>query len=178
VIRATIEHLTATNFPAARDALAEILHACVHSGASVGFVLPFSLDQARAFWDGIGVSLATGQRYLLVGRLDGRVVGTVQLVFAPQDNGRHRAEIAKLLVHPDARRQGFALALMREADTIARRRGLRLLVLDTATGRGAEPLYRGLGFALTGVVPSYAEDITGGFIASSFMHKELLTDVA
>jgi ribosomal protein S18 acetylase RimI-like enzyme len=171
-----IEQLTASAFPAARDALAEVLHACVHAGASVGFVLPFTLDQARAFWDGIGASLAAGQRRLLVGRLDGRVVGTVQLVFAPQDNGRHRAEIAKLLVHPDARRQGIALALMREAETIARQRGLRLLVLDTATGRGAEPLYLGLGFTLTGVVPSYAEDVTGGLIASSFMHKELPAD--
>jgi ribosomal protein S18 acetylase RimI-like enzyme len=176
VTRATIETLTTTNFPTAREALAEILHACVHGGASVGFVLPFSLQQARAFWGGIGESLAAGQRLLVVGRLDRRIVGTVQLGFAPQDNGRHRAEIAKLLVHPNARRQGIAASLMREAEAVARQRGLRLLVLDTATGREAEPLYRGLGFALTGVVPSYAEDVTGGLIATSFMHKELLAN--
>jgi len=177
VTGATIDSVDAGAFPAMRDALAEILHACVHAGASVGFVLPFTLDQARAFWDAVGASLDARQRHLLVGRLDGRVVGTVQLVFAPQNNGRHRAEIAKLLVHPQARRQGTARALMRSAETIARQRGLRLLVLDTSTGGAAEPLYRGLGFALTGVVPGYAQDVTGGaLIASSFMHKELSID--
>ena len=29
------------------DRLAEILHACVHEGASVGFILPFEIDEAR-----------------------------------------------------------------------------------------------------------------------------------
>jgi hypothetical protein len=106
VTRATIDSVNAGAFPAMRDALAEILHACVHTGASVGFVLPFTLDQARAFWDEVGASLGAGHRHLLVGRLDERVVGTVQLVFAPQGNGRHRAEIAKLLEHiPAARRE-------------------------------------------------------------------------
>jgi GNAT superfamily N-acetyltransferase len=170
---ATIEPLDAASFPAARDALAEVLHACVQTGASVGFVLPFTLDPARAFWDGVGASLAAGQRHVLVARLEGHIVGTVQLVFAPQDNGRHRAEVAKMLVHPQARRQGIARALMQAVEAAARQRGLRLLVLDTATGREAEPLYRGLGYALTGVVPIYAADLSGGFVASSFMHKEL-----
>ena len=32
------------------DALAEILHAVVHAGAGVSFVVPFSLDDARGFW--------------------------------------------------------------------------------------------------------------------------------
>ena len=31
-------------------ALAGVLHAAVHAGASVSFILPFSLDDARAFW--------------------------------------------------------------------------------------------------------------------------------
>jgi GNAT superfamily N-acetyltransferase len=174
--RAIIEPLTPGTFPAARDALAEILHACVHTGASVGFVLPFTLDQARAFWDQIGASLAAEQRHVLVARLDGRIAGTVQLVFAPQHNARHRAEVAKMLVHPDARRKGIASSLMQAAEIAARQRGLRLLTLDTATGREAEPLYQGLGYALTGVVPSYAEDVTGGLIATTFMHKELPAD--
>ena len=32
------------------EALAAVLHAAVHEGASVGFVLPFSLEDALAFW--------------------------------------------------------------------------------------------------------------------------------
>ncbi len=169
----SIETVTA-EFPAAREALAEILHACVLRGASVGFVLPFDLDRARAFWDGIGANLSPHHRCLFVARLDGRIVGTVQLVFAQQDNGRHRAEIAKMLVHPDARRRGIARRLMEHAETVARARGMRLLMLDTETGGEAEPLYRGLGFELTGVMPSFAKAVSGdGLISTSFMHKEL-----
>ena len=32
------------------DMLADVLHAVVHGGAGVSFVVPFSLDDARAFW--------------------------------------------------------------------------------------------------------------------------------
>src|SRR5712692_1687744 len=32
------------------DMLAGVLHAIVHSGAGVSFVVPFSMDEARGFW--------------------------------------------------------------------------------------------------------------------------------
>ena len=32
------------------DMLADVLHAVVHGGAGVSFIVPFSLDDARAFW--------------------------------------------------------------------------------------------------------------------------------
>lgn len=170
-----IETLRPDDYAAARDDLAAVLQACVADGASVGFVWPFPIDRARAFWDGVAATLGDDQRHVLIARQGERVVGTVQLVFARQDNGRHRAEVAKLLVHPDARRQGIAAALMEAIEAVARRRGMRLLVLDTGTP-AAEALYRRLGFAVSGVVPNYAADVFGGFLATTFMHKELPAD--
>ena len=32
------------------EALADVLHAVVYDGAGVSFVVPFSIDDARAFW--------------------------------------------------------------------------------------------------------------------------------
>src|SRR5208282_959103 len=32
------------------EELSSLFHASVHAGASVSFILPFSLDDARAFW--------------------------------------------------------------------------------------------------------------------------------
>ena len=32
------------------DALADVLHATVVAGASVGFVMPFSVEESRDFW--------------------------------------------------------------------------------------------------------------------------------
>jgi hypothetical protein len=58
------------------DALAAVLHACVHAGASVSFVLPFSHQDAKAFWSGqVLPEVAAGSRRLLIARLGGSIVG-------------------------------------------------------------------------------------------------------
>ena len=93
------------------DALAEVLHAAVHDGASVSFVLPFSVEEARGFWrERVLPAVESGGRRMWVARLEGRLVGTVQLILDTPPNQRHRAEIAKLLVHPVARRRGVGRA--------------------------------------------------------------------
>jgi GNAT superfamily N-acetyltransferase len=139
------------------DALAGILHAAVHAGASVSFILPFSLDDSRAFWrDQVVPRVAAGARRVLVARLDGRISGTVQLDLATPPNQGHRAEVLKLLVLPDARRHGIARALMIALEEVARAERRTLLTLDTRTGDLAEPLYLSLGFIRVGVIPHYA----------------------
>src|SRR5277367_5613321 len=103
------------------DMLAEVLHAVVHDGASVSFVLPFSIDDARRFWiEKVLPGVLSGGRRVLVARFEGRIAGTVQLELAGQPNQQHRAEVVKLLVHPDARRRGIARALMSAIEGIAR----------------------------------------------------------
>jgi ribosomal protein S18 acetylase RimI-like enzyme len=139
------------------DGLASLLHASVHAGASVSFILPFSLDDARAFWrDQVIPRVSAGTRRLLVARLAGRIVGTVQLDLATPLNQSHRAEVLKLLVHPDARRNGIARALMTALEDVARTENRTLLTLDTRTGDHAEPLYVSLGYIRAGVIPNYA----------------------
>ncbi len=60
--------------------LAVLLHATVHAGASVSFVLPFSLEDADAFWRcKVLPGVTRGDRFVLVARLDGEIAGTVQL---------------------------------------------------------------------------------------------------
>lgn len=156
------------------EALAEILHACVHAGASVNFVLPFPLEEARAFWRRVLAMMQAGSRRLLVAQRDGRIVGTVQLDIATPPNQPHRAEVTKLLVHPNTRRLGIARALMLGIEVLARREGRGLLTLDTRTGDNAEPLYRDLGFIEVGVIPDYSIAPEGGRLdATTFMYKRL-----
>src|SRR5262249_48597945 len=122
-------------------ALADILHATVHAGASVSFILPFTIGDARDFWlNRVLPDVVAGGRRVLLARTDGRIVGTVQLDLAMPPNQQHRAEVAKLLVHPDARRRGIGRALMQELEALARAQGRALLTLDTRTGDSAEPL--------------------------------------
>ena len=169
-----VEHLDAAAFDAALEDLAVVLHACVLEGASVGFVAPFEVEHARAYWEELRASVAAGGRHVLAVRdPDGTVVATVQVVPASMPNGAHRAEIAKLLVHPRARRAGLGRLLMVAAESRAADLGRTLLVLDTATD-AAERLYHDLGYRPAGTVPGYARSVDGTTLdATTIMFKEL-----
>lgn len=111
---------------------------------------------------------------MLVALANGRPIGTVQLLLAMPDNGRHRAEVVKLMVHPQARRQGVARLLMQEVQALAARHRRSLLVLDTLSGSAAQGLYRQLGFEAAGDIPQYARASDGGALeATCYMYKLL-----
>lgn len=154
------------------DELAEVLHDCVHGGASVSFMLPFPVDEARAFWRGVADGVARGERALIVAEVGGRIRGTVQLVLAQPPNQPHRADLAKMLVHRDARRLGLGALLLAEAESVARAEGKTLLVLDTASPE-AERLYTRGGWVPAGVVPGYALLPQGGLCDTRFFYKTL-----
>src|SRR2546430_12035507 len=124
--------------------LAEVLIDCVEGGASVSFMLPLTRDRAVAFWRRVAKGVAAGTRALLVAEDATGLCGTVQLLLEQPENQPHRADVAKMLVHRRARRQGLGAALMRAAEETARACGKSLLVLDTVTGADAERLYQRL----------------------------------
>lgn len=157
------------------DMLAEILHAVVLGGAGVSFFVPFSIEEARAFWsDKILPQVRAGRRRVLVARLGDKIVGTVQLDLEMPPNQRHRAAVEKMLVHPDARRRGIARALMTALEELARSEERTLLTLDTVTGSKAEFLYRSLGFITVGEIPRYARgSLTPDLEGTTIMYKEL-----
>jgi ribosomal protein S18 acetylase RimI-like enzyme len=138
------------------DALAAVLVDCVEGGASVGYMAPFSHEQARAAFEGFAAEVEQGRRLLLAAFADGELVGTVQVVLATPPNQPHRGEIARMLVRRSARRRGIAQRLMAQAEQEARAEGKTLLVLDAVTGGDAARLYDRLGWTTVGVIPNYA----------------------
>lgn len=155
--------------------LAELLHACVKAGAGISFIEPFRASDSSAFWYNKvlpGVQKAT--RVLLVARVGNRIAGSVQLDCDTPPNQAHRAEVCKLIVHPDFRRLGIARGLMMELENHARQRHRTLLTLDTRTGDKAEPLYLSLGYIKVGVIPHFAKDvIEDRFDSTTIMYKLL-----
>jgi GNAT superfamily N-acetyltransferase len=151
-----VRRLGAAEARAELDALARVLEDCVAGGASVNYMDPFTLADARSAVEGFVDAVEQGRRVLLAAYVDGTLVGTVQLVPATQPNQPHRGEIAKLLVHRSARRRGVAALLMEHAEAEARAEGRTLLVLDTATGEAAERLYARMGWNRVGVIPGFA----------------------
>ncbi len=157
--------------------LGEILKACVEAGASVGFIEPFSKASSLHFWaEQVFGEVRAGRRCLLVARIHGHIVGTVQLIIGMLPNQAHRGEISKLLVHPDYRRRGLGGLLMKAAEEKALLQGKQLLTLDTRTGDKAEPLYVSLGFEKAGVIPGYCRSPEQGsqvLDSTTYMYKTL-----
>jgi GNAT superfamily N-acetyltransferase len=155
------------------EGLIDVLVDCVDGGASVSFMQPFTRERAAAFWRDVADGVEGGKRVLLVAE-DGRgICGTVQLIVDLPENQPHRADLAKMLVHRRARRQGLGAALMRAAEATATACGKTLLVLDTVTGGDAERLYARLGWRRVGVIPDYALFPDGRFCATTVFYRKV-----
>jgi GNAT superfamily N-acetyltransferase len=155
------------------EGLVDVLVDCVEGGASVSFMQPFTRERAAAFWRRVADDVEAGTRALLVAEDAQGICGTVQLVLDMPENQPHRADLAKMLVHRRARRQGLGAALMRAAEATALECGKTLLVLDTVTGGDAERLYERLGWQRAGVIPDYALFPDGGFCATTVFYRKL-----
>lgn len=170
----TIRILSVADAEARREALVDLLFDAVDSGASVNFVQPMTREKSETWWSGALHSHARGERVIFVAEEAGRVLGSVQLMFPGQENQAHRADIGKLLVHTNARRQGLGAALMQAGETEAKRLGRTLLVLDTEAGSSGDRLYERLGWTRFGVVPGYAMMADGSRTADcAFFYKAL-----
>lgn len=153
------------------ELFAEMLIAVVHDGASIGFLPPLDKQEARAYWQ----SVPDPATILLAAEVNGQLAGTVQVQLCTKPNGLHRAEIAKLMVHPDYRRLGIARQLMQQAEQIAAEAGRLLLVLDTREGDPSNRLYQSLGYIQAGQIPQFARSEDGSLDATNLYYK-LLTE--
>ncbi|MFN3210494.1 MAG: GNAT family N-acetyltransferase [Roseovarius sp.] len=157
------------------DSLAHLLVDTVADGAAVSFLHPLAPDTARAFWrNDVFPHVRSGTRTLLTAHLSGTLAGTVQLLTGMPQNQPHRAEIAKMMVHPSARRRGIARALLNAALEHARLQGKTNVTLDTRSGDVSQSLYASVGFQVAGIIPDFALDPDGQTLHSTtYMYKPL-----
>ena len=154
--------------------LCELLVDCVEGGASVGFMTPMTRGKAMAFWEGVAAAAERGERLIVLAEDGaGMIVGTAQVILAVPENQPHRGDLAKMLVHRSARRQGVAAALLVATEQAARESGKTLLVLDTVTGSDAERLYSRHGWQRCGVITNYALFPDGAYCDTTVFYKHL-----
>jgi ribosomal protein S18 acetylase RimI-like enzyme len=153
--------------------VSNLVRDAVDDGASIGFVLPLGDDVLAGYAEQVAADIDDGSRIVLLAFDDSGVVGMVQLGLVKWPNGRHRAELQKLIVHTIARRRGIGRELMDAVERVAVENGRTLLVLDTAGG-GAEVLYRTSGWVEIGAVPGYAGLPDGTLVATTIFAKELV----
>ncbi|MDQ6800026.1 MAG: GNAT family N-acetyltransferase [Acidobacteriota bacterium] len=152
--------------------LAALLLDAIDAGASVSFLASLDISSAERWWRQTILN-ADDRAILCVARDSQGIAGTVQLQPAWSPNQQHRGEIAKLLVHRRARRQGVGAALMEAIEQRARDAGFTLLTLDTKRGDAAEGLYERGGWTRVGVIPHYALNPDGTPCDTVVFYKDL-----
>jgi GNAT superfamily N-acetyltransferase len=155
------------------DALVDVLIDCVEGGASVSFMSPLTRERALKFWRRVADGVANGDRALLIAEDAEGICGTVQLIFDLPENQPHRADLAKMLVHRRARRQGLGERLLQAAEDTARECGKTLLVLDAVTDGDAARMYARHGWQRVGDIPEYALFPEGGFCSTTVFYRKL-----
>ncbi|MEH6678679.1 GNAT family N-acetyltransferase [Phenylobacterium sp.] len=166
-----LDVLTAEQARPHLPALGELLAACVAQGASVSFLAGLEAPRATDWWAG-QLDADDGRRLITAFDRQG-LCGVVQVIPAGPENQPHRADVAKMLVLPRARRTGLGAALLEGAEAAARQMGLTLLVFDTVTGGDAERLYARAGWSRVGVIPDFALSTDGRPEATTVFYKAL-----
>jgi ribosomal protein S18 acetylase RimI-like enzyme len=151
------------------DPLSELLVKVVDDGASIGFLPPMKLSDARHYWQ----TVLNPDVILFIAKINNEIVGTIQVHLCTKKNGLHRAEIAKLMTGPSARRKGVARALMKVAEERAVREGRTLIVLDTREGDPSNHLYQSIGFIPAGKIPNFALSGIGELDTTVIYYKNL-----
>ena len=112
---------------------------------------------------------------MFVGRYDGTIAGSAQLVRPPRNNEAQSfaASITTNFVAPWARGYGLARELTQAVEDAAREEGFAVLNLDVRASQSAAiQLYESLGYERWGTNPAYAR-VDGKLIAGHYYAKRL-----
>ncbi len=152
--------------------LCDAAEAAIIDGGGFGWVTPPDREVMERYWKGV---MAVPERILVVGRLDGVIAGSAQLV-RPTRNNEAQAFACNLttsFVAPWARGHGMARKLTQAIIEEATALGFGILNLDVReTQRAAITLYDHMGFTRWGTHPHYAR-AKGRTIAGHFYYKVL-----
>jgi ribosomal protein S18 acetylase RimI-like enzyme len=154
------------------QALCEAADAAIIEGGGFGWVRSPGRLALQSYFTGV---LLVPERELFIGRLDGVIVGSAQLVRPPRNNEAQAfaATIMHSFIAPYARGHGLARMMTRRMEDGARALGYRVLNLDVReTQDAAIHLYESLGYHRWGEHPAYAR-VGGRTIRGIFFTKLL-----
>ncbi len=144
----------------------------IEAGGGFGWLKPPRRDVMEGYWKGV---LLVPERTLFVGRLDGIICGSAQLVRPTRNNEAqaHSANLTTSFMAPWARGHGIARQIALAVEARARELGVQVLNLDVReTQRAAITLYRSLGYHEIGRHPYYAR-VEDRFVAGLYFWKDL-----
>ena len=154
------------------QALCEAADAAIIEGGGFGWVRSPGRLPLESYFRGV---LLVPERELFIGRLDGVIVGSAQLVRPPRNNEAQAfaATLMHAFIAPYARGHGLARLMTNRVEEGARALGYQVLNLDVReTQEAAIRLYEGLGYHKWGEHPAYAR--VGGRTVRGLYYTKLL----
>lgn len=144
----------------------------VRDGIGFNWMIPPGKDILETYWKGV---LVVPERVLFVGRLDGTIAGSIQLLKPgiSKETSSFCVSVEAHFVTPWARGHGLAKMLLEAAEREARAQGFSVLRLSVrATQERAIHVYEEGGYTLWGTLPTY-EYVNAEMIAGKFYYKNL-----
>ncbi len=129
-------------------------------------------DHLESYWKG---TLLVPERQLIIGRLDGVIASSIQLVKPSPNNqtGLFAGIVDNHFVAPWARGYGLAKELLKAVETEAVAAGLSILKLSVRNNlKTAIKFYEASGYKRWGTLDKY-EKMDGKFIAGYFYYKDI-----
>ena len=167
----SVERVMELSEPDLQD-LCEATEKSIVAGGGFGWLVPPSRGGLENYWRGV---MLVPERSLFIGRVDGVVAGSTQLV-RPTRNNEVRSRAATLtmnFVAPWARGHGLARALAVAVEEAAADENFQVLNLDVReTQKAAIAFFEGRSFERWGVHPRYAM-VDGEWIAGFHYFKDL-----
>ena len=136
------------------------------------WVRPPMRSTLEAYWRGV---LLVPERELIVGRADGAIAGTAQLLKPSTNNqaGAFNCNLSTFFVAPWARGHGLARQMLDAFETRARDAGFSQISLDVReTQTAAIALYEGAKFKRWGIKEKYAR-VDDQYVRGFFYVKDL-----
>lgn len=153
--------------------LVQLLAEVINDGGSMGFLATATTTELMEFWTSEISKVHSGTNVLFCAMESDTCIAAGILTREIKTTGRHRAEVRKLMTHPEHRHQGVASQILKQMELTAHERAVQLLTLKTDAGSVACALYSRLGWTLIGTVPNYAAGPDGSLHSVSFYYKDL-----
>jgi len=152
--------------------LCDATEAAIEDGGGFGWLSSPGRKRLEDYWKGV---LLIPERVLILGRIDGVVASSCQIVRPPRNNEAQRfmCHLTTFFVAPWARGHGLAPMMLDEAEAFSRSEGFRMINLDVrATQDSAIRRYEAAGYVKFGTNPKYAL-VGDEFIPGYYYYKEI-----
>lgn len=153
-------------------ALCEAANAAIIEGGGFGWIAPPEIGTLTNYFRGV---LLVPGRELIIGRLNGVIVASAQLVLPPRNNEaqQHSAWLMHSFTAPYARGYGIGHMIVRRVEERARALHRYVINLDVReTQEAAIRLYESMGYVRWGVHPAYAR-VRGQTVCGIYYYKLL-----